>query len=519
MGEIYDEQSSPADSPEGFAGFYHLLFERQLPRHAMEDWVRPLYAAREESKGLVVEAFRGSSKTTTLSIAFAAFRLGLEPHKSTLIIQASNPAARTTCQQIADIIEYNEGWRKAFPKVEPDKKSRWSMSSGYELKRTHVDYDKWRAVCVREKGKDPSFIGYGYRAHSIIGRHPTGLLLVDDIHDENNTRSIRELDKALNILKGTILPTLTPSTWQIFVGTPWTPSDALQHLKATERFISVATPVYRDRDEGGGLREEDVPRPTSGVKDAGEGDAEHGTIDEKVPVWPERFPIEEIEKVRQLVGEAEFARMYLLDLTAAEGMNLKAEWLQDYPHEKIQPQWPVLMGVDYASAADARKGDRRDYFAVAVGRALPGGGIVLVDGYRAQISQGEAEEYVKLLAARYPTTVYIGVESVGKGEEFFHLLHRNSLLPLLEMHPAGKSKGDRFEKAMAPMFQWRHAFVADVVTPFLRAFREEWLRWPDGEHDDTLDAVAWMLQVGQAYLFSRTDKEKKPSPFAELGRS
>jgi len=114
--------------------------------------------------------------------------------------------------------------------------------------------------------------------------------------------------------------------------------------------------------------------------------------------------------------------------------------------------------------------------------------------------------------------VYIGVESVGKAEEFFHLLHRNSFLPLLEMRPAGRSKGERFEIGMAPMFQWRHAYIADIETAFLRAFREEWLRWPDGEHDDTLDAVAWMLQAGKDYLLSQPEKDKKKVPFVDLGR-
>jgi phage terminase large subunit-like protein len=176
------------------------------------------------------------------------------------------------------------------------------------------------------------------------------------------------------------------------------------------------------------------------------------------------------------------------------------------------------MGVDYASAADQRQGNRRDYFAVAIGRALPGGGIVLVDGYRAQLSQGEAEEQVKLLASQYPTTVMIGVEAIGKGEEFFNLLLRFSGLPLEPLHPGGRSKGERFEIGMAPLFRSKRVMVADVETAFLRSFREEWLRWPQGPHDDTLDAVAWMLHVGQGYLFLNAATEKKPNPLTKLGR-
>jgi phage terminase large subunit-like protein len=239
----------------------------------------------------------------------------------------------------------------------------------------------------------------------------------------------------------------------------------------------------------------------------------------RTPAWPERFPRAAIRRLRKLTGAAEFARMYLLDLKAAEGLHLKPEWLHPYPHEKIAAEWPVVMGVDYASSADKLKDRERDYFAVAVGRALPAGGIVLVDGIRAHLSQGEAEEQLVALAARYPRTQMIGVETAGKGEEFYHLLLRTYRLPLVPVHPGGAGKGERFESGMAPLFERSQAWVADVETPFLRAFREEWLAWPHGEHDDTLDAVAWMLHVGRSHIYPREQKVRRSqNPLANFGR-
>lgn len=530
-----------ADDPEGFAQFYRLIFQRDLPQHARADWVEPLYAARAQGKGLVVEAFRGSSKTTTLSIAFAAFRLGQEPHKSVLLIQAGDAMAGRTSQQIADLIEHNPGWQSAFPTIEADRKIAWGVKPGYEVKNTGLPYEEWRALCARDKGKDPSLIGLGYLSRAIIGKHPTGLLVVDDIHDETNTRSARELELVTTVLKGTILPTLTPETWQIFVGTPWTENDVLAYLKSTGRFISVATPVYKTKDEGERVKDEGKQKSVnqsigqlgghaigqSGNQDRGtpisEGDSDRvDTADqdkENIPAWPERFPVEEIEKARQLVGEVEFARMYLLDLKAAVGIHLRREWLSDYPWAKIDPGWPVVMGVDYASTADQLNDGERDYFAVAIGRALPmGGGVVLVDGYRAQLSQGEAEQKLKSLAAFYPTTSLIVVEAVGKGEEFFHLVRRDWSLPVVPMNPGGSGKGERFQKAMAPLFERGLARVADAETAFLRAFREEWVRWPRGKHDDTLDATYWMLMAAKQHLTGRPRGARQRNPLSSLGR-
>lgn len=473
------------DGVRGFAQFYQLVYGRPLPRHAGKEWLPGIYKAHQQGKGVVIQAFRGAAKTTTLSVAWVAFRIGHHPECSNLVIQVGDKAAHDTCQQIADLIANNQAWDAIFPQVCPDYKQGWG-TAGYEVQRTDMDYASWRELCSQVKGKDPTLLGLGYRSRAVIGKHPTGVLLIDDIHDENNTRSAKELAMVRQVMAGTVLPTVTPETWQVVVGTPWVDNDVLAALQATGRYLSVRTPVMRS-----------------------------GEI-----VWPERFSRQDLEGIRQAVGEAEYARMYLLDLDAASGTHLRRSWLQSYPADKINPTWPVVMGVDYASTADQLTAGRRDYFAVAVGRALPGGaGVVLVDGFRGKVSQGEAEMELKQMADRYPTTQVIGVEAVGKGEEFFHLLLRTSRLPLQPVSTGRSSKGERFEKGMAPLFQFRRAFISDAETPFLRAFREEWVRWPHGEHDDTLDAVYWMLYVGAPHLMgSRERQAKSQNPFAGLGR-
>ena len=473
------------DGPAGFAQFYRLVFGRNLPKHAREEWLPAIYQAHARGKGVVIQAFRGAAKTTTLSVAWVAFRIGHQPERSNLVVQAGDKAAHDTSQQIADLIAHNQAWRTVFPHVCPDVRQGWG-AAGYEVMRTDLDYSLWRARCVQVKGKDPTLLGLGYRSRALIGKHPSGVLLIDDIHDENNTRSAKELAMVRQVMAGTILPTVLPETWQVVVGTPWVMNDVLAALQASGRYLAVRTPALRGAEI----------------------------------VWPERFSDQDLEGIRMAVGEKEFARMYLLDLDAASGAHLRRNWLCSYPAEKINPAWPVVMGVDYASTADQLTAGRRDFFAVAIGRALPGGsGVVLVDGFRGKVSQGEAELQLKRLAEQYPTTQMIGVEAVGKGEEFFHLMLRTSRLPLQPVNTGRSSKGERFEKGMAPLFQFRRAWVADVETPFIRAFRDEWCRWPHGEHDDTLDAVYWMLYVGAPHLISTVRKQPKAkNPFAELGR-
>lgn len=384
--------------------------------------------------------------------------MGHDPVKSNILVQVGDDTANTNTKAIADIIENNPGWKAVFPHIVPDFDLGWS-ANGYQIKDNSIDYAMWRKLNADRK--DPSLLGFGYRSGSLIGKRPTGVLIIDDINDINNTSSQKENESTIGVLTSTIFPARTPTSWTIFIGTPWTPNDVLSYVKATGEFVASKTPIL---DEDG------------------------------ASVWPERFTLEDIESQRRVSGSIEFARMYMLDLAASAGTHLKREWIHKYPSDKINSQWPCYFGVDYASATAGQTD--RDYFALAIGRLTPQGTIVVVDGFRDRVSQGEAEMKLKALAQIYNPSL-VGIENIGKGEEFYGLMLRTSSLPLMPCHTGRRSKADRFEKQMAPLFEFSRAWVSDAQTPFLQAFENEWLMFPNAEHDDTLDAVYWMLSVAQ----------------------
>lgn len=474
------------DDPQGFRRFYRLVFGRDLPAHARREWLPAIYRAGRAGQGVVIEAFRGSGKTTTLTLGWLAFRAGHHPQHSHLLVQGSGASARHNARQIAELIRQHPAWALAFPFVQPDDEAGWGLE-GYSLRRTDLPPHEWQALALAGRGKDPTLLGLGHHSRALIGRHPTGTLLVDDLHDEHNSRPGRELETTLDILTGTLLPAALPQTWQVFIGTPWSEDDALARLKASGEYASVRTPALRDGK----------------------------------PVWPGVFGVREIEKMRALAGSVEFGRMYLLDLSAAHGGTLRPEWLGTISRHEIDPRWPALMGVDYASAAEP--GKPGDYFALALGRVLPHGGVVLEDGLRARLSQAEAEQSVLEWASRHPSLREIVVEGDGRGQDFYQLLLRTSGLPLTMKKTGGRSKAHRFEREMAPQFERRMAWLADGETPFLRAFREEWAQFPRGRHDDTLDAAFWMLTAGlpemqRAYAPPRPPRGVNPF-FAGFGRA
>lgn len=456
-----------SDTPEGFELYFEAVFNQSFPPHARE-WVRKMYAAHAKYRGYVQVAFRFSWKTSVLTAGFLSYRVGLQPDRSNILIQVKDESAETTAASVAKVISENPVFKWLFPNVVPDPARGWG-ARGYNVKRTDMDYGDWLRSC----GRDATFVGYGYTSDSIIGKHPNGCLIVDDIHNEDNTASSKELQRVINILTGTIFPTIDPKqTWVVFVGTPWVRNDVLGYVVATGEFDTDVTPIYRDEDG------------------------------KRIYTWPERFSEEEVEKLRALSGPIEFARMYLCNIEASEGLELKREWLLEFPAERISQMWQIYMGVDYASLSDPKAPTRRDNFALAVGVAIPSGGVVLIDGYYGRLTQEESEQKLLAFHRMYPTLQCIGFETLGKGEVAYNVLLRTTNLPLIPSTVGNRSKQQRYGKILAPAFQSGRIRLSDAPNPFLTAFRKEWLSFPTGDHDDALDAVYHMAQVAIGHLLT-----------------
>jgi len=325
-------------------------------------------------------------------------------------------------------------------------------------------------------GPDPSFVALSYRSKAIIGMHPSSVLLVDDIHTRENVESDKELLAVKETITSTIFPTRSPhNPMTMFIATPWKTNDAIQAVKATGQYICKSTPVY--------LKGTDIP------------------------TWPEYFDEAQIEKERRqdLTGGLDFARMFLLDLDAAKGRELKDEWLHEYPSFEIRDSWPVVMGIDPTTTADKQRGKAldRDYAACSMGRLIPGGGVILFDGFRARLSQGELIDKIEAMALTYPTFKMAIIETEGAGEQILQLLLNRTNIMIIGANTATKlsdvgstrGKGERFTRQMGPLFRSGRVWISSEENEYLNEFRNEWLGWPNADHDDTLDATFYMLHA------------------------
>ena len=506
-------------SAEGYKHHYAGIFSHQLPSFGW-DWIQEFFEHYDQGvRRFGFKAHRGATKSTIWTIGFSSYILARKPEESILIVQKSDSAAAKTSSSISNILEENAGWNIMYPHIVPDKSKRWAFE-GYEVMDDSIPYPEWRQKVLDVHPKDNSFVSYGWSNGGIVGMHPNWLF-VDDILDEENTRSKREMKAVEDTMKGNVLQTLNrPPEWDnskawkepcaIFSYTPWYENDFYAYIESTGAYHIMETPLIHEVEKG--------------EKDAFEWRSKHW-----VCAWEVKEPVKLVEQKLTEWGERDFARMQLLDLTKASGINLKREWLHEFPYEKINPTWAVYMGVDYASTADKHKLNERDYFTIALVRVIPNGGVVLFDGFMDKISSGDAETMVKSYARTY-SPVEIGFDKSGKGEDAFHRL-RAAGLPMIECPPKGqgkRSKGERFEGqgGLSSVFQFSQAWISDMETPFLKAFKDEWMSWPNGKNDDTLDAVYWACYVAQVFLLSTPEnsqlgvrREHKPSAFATLGKA
>ena len=392
-----------------------------------------------------------------------------------MLVQVGDDSSNDTTQQIADIIENNPGFKLVFPEVVPDRERGWG-AGGYEVKRSDISYKDWRDL--NAKRRDPTLLGVGYKSRAIIGRHPDGVLVVDDIHDENNTASERELANVIRILTGTIFPTITDKTWTIFIGTPWVEEDALHYVAETGEFLHVKTPVLRGNKY----------------------------------TWAEKFNKKEVDKQRRLAGSVEFARMFLLDLSAAQDNRFK---YIDYPAHLIDARWPIVAGVDYAGTMSEAKNKlgKNDYFAIAYVAKNPIGGAVVVDGVLEHCTQSEAEGFVKRGQGIYPNYLTAVIEGDGKGEEFIQVVRRNPGMKITPMKTGGKGKDARLLRQMGPWLESGMVKISDANTPFLNELRKELQKYKMTPHDDALDAVYWALRGMPDVLVVPPDEMELPDYF------
>ena len=164
-----------------------------------------------------------------------------------------------------------------------------------------------------------------------------------------------------------------------------------------------------------------------------------------------------------------------------KGSIISHEWIQYY-HQK-----PPLTKIVIACDPAISKKDSADYTAIVVGGMADDGKIYILDYVRDHLSFNETiVKLIKLVTDYNPTEVRI--EKVAFSEAFITELKRKVPTVLVRgVKPVG-DKESRLRE-VSPIFEnllvYFRETQGDIVT--------ELLLFPDGEHDDLVDAIQILL--------------------------
>lgn len=254
----------------------------------LAEWLEDRWRAGR--KELLLLAFRDSGKSTLVGL-FCAWLLYLDANRRTLVLAAETRLAKKMVRTVKRIIERHPDCAG----MKPAKPDLWG-SEEFTIARDKVI-------------RDPSMLAKGITAN-VTGSH-ADIVVCDDV-EVPNTSDTPEKRQELRQRLAEIAYVLSPGGTQLYIGTP-------------HSFHSIYS-RKANREEG-----EEEP-----FLDGFERLERPIYAEDGVSAWPERFPIDAIERIRRRSGINKFAsQMLLMPVSQADG-RLDATRIIPYSTELVR---------------------------------------------------------------------------------------------------------------------------------------------------------------------------------------
>jgi predicted phage terminase large subunit-like protein len=200
------------------------------------------------------------------------------------------------------------------------------------------------------------------------------------------------------------------------------------------------------------------------------------------PLWPSKYPIEELQRRRNVSGEYDWQALYQQRPTPPGGAMFKREWLT-----QIVDAAPVkarrVRGWD--KAGSEASGD----WTAGVRLAEADGIYYVEDAVRARVSSGARNALMDVTAQQDGTLCHIRIEQEpgSGGKESAEISVRQLAGYVVRVKP---STTDKVSRARPFASQCEAKNVRLVRGAWNKAFLDELTAFPFGEHDDQVDAAS-----------------------------
>lgn len=412
-------------------GEHHKIFAQKL-----ED------VANGKIKRLIVNMPPRHTKSEFASTFFPSWLLGRNPKLKLMQITHTAELAFRFGRKVRDIID-SEEYKQVFPDV--------------SLKQDSKSAGRWET----NKGGEAFYSGIG---GAVTGRG-ADLLVLDDIHSEQDALSPKALDNAWDYYSSGPRQRLQPGGSIVVVMTRWSTKDL------TGRLLAAQSDPKADKWE--------VVEFPAIFPDTGN------------PLWKEFWSLEELESIKASLPVSKWSAQWLQNPTSEEGAILKREWWKKWDKDQIPNMQYVIQSYDTAFS----KSETADYSAITTWcvfypeEALNAPAILLLDVKKGRWDFPELkQEALKQYKYWEPDTVII--EAKASGMPLTHEL-RQMGIPVVNYTPSrGQDKVARVN-AVSPILESGMVYVPEER--WAEELVEECAAFPFGDHDDLVDSTTQAL--------------------------
>ena len=347
--------------------------------------------------------------------------------------------------------------------------------------------------------------GGGYYATgmggSTTGRAATLLLVDDPVKAREEADSATQRNKTWSYYVSALTTRKQPEPdgtkpIEIVILTRWHPDDLAGRIMETEDwkegawkhidFPAIRKTASNVKQSVASLPEDDPRYIPQGELSKVAPSKRHYFEEKEEALWPERFPLEELRK-RERLDPREFASLYQQSPYIQGGNLIKASWWRNTEAPECNT---VIISCDTAF----KKTETADYSVMMVLGMDDNSDIHILDIIRDRYDFPELKRAASTLNAKWRGKGLRGmyIEDKASGQSLIQELRNQSGIAVIPVK-VGTDKVSRLN-AVLPLIEGGRVFIPNEAQ-WLDSFMDEAQSFPNGKHDDMIDALSMGLEA------------------------